>query len=326
MKSSELFQTAPKPTESESNTQNQSEPNEPISVRKSHLSPRENEFDRGQQQPESVVPQETGAEPEVLTVDEMLEMEDAELKSYGIDDPKTWKSYQRLLHKKEAEWKVKEAKYEKTLAQINVSRATESNLNQPPREQNVSQNAPLTKPVRPQRPVNYDSSEAVTDPNSESARYLVQMDRYRDEKDAYQDTVIAQLTGYVGEEQRTKIQQRRREEVKSQSLSRFQQRGLTAKDASQLYDQIEQAYMSDAETGADIFVNLFKGGNSNGSDLTKSVSTNTGKRKLPDNIILPPGVNASTAKPAESNTKSFMQSIQGGNQTRRIILNREKRR
>ena len=323
MKSSELFQTAPKPTSPEPTSQNRQEANEPepVSVRKPHLSPRGNEFDRGREESEAEVPQETGPEPEALTVDEMLVMEDEELKSYGIDDPKVWKSYQRLLHKKEAEWKTKEAQYEKTLAQFKP-RAAEPNLQQPTREAP----APLVKPNKPQRPVNYDSAEALTDPNSESARYMNQMERYREDKDAYQDAVIAQLTGYVSEEQKTKVQQRRREEVKSQSLSRFQQRGLAAKDAALLYDQIEQAYMSDAETGADIFVNLYKGANSNGSDPKKPVSPNTGRRKLPENMIMPPGVNSSTAKPAESGTKSFMQSIQGGNQTRRIILNREKKR
>ncbi len=90
-----------------------------------------------------------------------------------------------------------------------------------------------------------------------------------------------------------------------------------------MYDKIEQAYMSDADTGADIFVDLFKGGKLDGS---KSVSPKipSGKRKLPDNIYLPPGVDTSTAKPVESKSKGFMQSIAGGNQTRRIILNREK--
>lgn len=321
MKSSELFNTEPKPMSPASVPQNNPEPEEPISTRTSHLNDRGNEFDRNSREPinESESP-EPGDEPQVLTVEEMLEMEDAELKSYGIDDPKTWKSYQRLLHKKEAEWKLKERVYEETLNKLKVNqpaRNEEPESRQDPR-------APLKPPVKPRKPANYDYAEALTDSTSESARYLAEVDRYREEKDAYQDAVIANLTGYVSNEQQTKIQQRKREEVKSMSLSRFQQRGLNAQEASNLFDRIEQAYMSDAETGADIFVSLFKGGRVNGSK--EAPVNNNGRRKLPENIIMPPGVNTSTAKPTESNTKNFMQGIQGGNQTRRIILNREKRK
>ena len=324
MKSSELFQTAPKPVNSEPvNTQNSPEPDEPISTRTPRLTERGNEFNRSNtepvNEPEPIVP---GNEPQTLTVEEMLEMEDAELKSYGIDDPKTWKSYQRLLHKKEAEWRLKERVYEETLNKLKGVQQPRSQEPDPIQEPRV----PLRPPVKPQKPANYDYTEALTDPQSESARYLIAVDRYREEKDAYQDAMIANLTGYVSNEQQVKIQQRKREEVKSTSLSRFQQRGLNAQEATALFDKIEQAYMSDAETGADIFVSLFKGGKLNGSDAKNPAQTNTGRRKLPDNIIMPPGVNTSTAKPNESTSKSFMQGIQGGNQTRRIILNREKRK
>jgi hypothetical protein len=322
--SSELFERAPKSADPKpADSQNESETDKPISTRTSHLSDRDNEFNRSNQEsanePEPAKP---GSEPEVLTVEEMLEMEDAELKSYGIDDPKTWKSYQRLLHKKEAEWKQKEKIYEETLAKLKVNqpaRREEPDSSQEPK-------APLRPPVKPRKPANYDYTEALSDPQSESGRYLAEIDRYREEKDAYQDAVIANLTGYVSNEQQAKILQRKREEVKSMSISRFQQRGMGTQEASDLFDKIERAYMSDAETGADIFVSLFKGGRSNGSDAKNPVSNNAGKRKLPDNIIMPPGVNTSTAKPAESSTKSFMQGIEGANQARRIILNREKRK
>lgn len=323
MKSSELFNTVPKPKDSESvNRQNNDEPDEPISQRQSNISPRGEEFSRSQEPVDE--PQNTD-EPQELTVEEMLEMEDAELKSYGIDDPKTWKSYQRLLHKKEAEWKQKERIYEEALGKLKVNqpaRNPEPEVNQPVQQQRV----PLAPPVKPQRPANYDYAEALSDPTSESARYLAAIERYREEKDAYQDAKIAELTGYVSNEQQAKIAQRKREEVKSMSISRFQQRGLNGQEAADLFNKIEQAYMSDAETGADIFVSLFKGGRVATGSEKNPVNNTNGRRKLPDNIIMPPGVNTSTAKPAESTSKSFMSSIQGGNQTRKIILNRERRK
>lgn len=318
MKSSELFQTQPKPAENVPvNPQNPAEPEEPVSTRQPNMSQRGDDFRNTQEPVNEPAPIEPEGNEQVLTVEEMLEMEDAELKSYGIDDPKTWKSYQRLLHKKEVEWKEREKLYKEALAG-KVKPPVNEPL--PPQQQ---QNAPLRPPVKPQRPADYDYTLGLSDPTSESGRYLTAMEMYREQKDAYQDAMIANLTGYVNNEQQTKIQQRRREEVKSMSLSRFQQRGLNAQEASSLFEKIEQAYMADAETGADIFVSLFKGGNVNGKN---TIPANAGKRKLPENIILPPGVNTSTAKPVESTTKSFMRDLEGRNQSRKIILNREKRK
>ena len=330
MDSSELFQKGPKPTDPNPKkpavVENPDDLNQPVSVRKSHLSPRGNEFDRNRDETEPVEPvipivNDPDPEPEVLTINEMLEMEDEELLSYGIDNPKTWKSYQRLLHKKEAEWSKERNELNGTISDL--QKTSSGREERPSVQPSSEQNAPLVKPVKPQRPVRYDATEALTDPASESARYMNAMDIYREEKDVYQDGIIANLTGYVANDQQSKLQLKKREQVKSQSLSRFQTRGLSAKDATQLYEKIEQAYMSDADTGADIFVDLFKGGNSNGSELVNS-KIPLGKRKLPDNIFIPPGVNTSTAKPVESKSKSFMQGIQGANQTRKIILNRTK--
>ncbi len=184
----------------------------------------------------------------------------------------------------------------------------------------------------PQRPANYDATEALTDPNSASAQHLREMDAYRTSYDMYQiensarqDVLIEKLTGYVTNEQQKQVQAKRREEVKSQSLSRFQTRGLSTKDAAELYNKIEQAYTADAETGADIFVDLFKG-NSNGSESKTLIPAGGGgRRKLPENILLPPGVGTTTGHPEVSKSKAFMKSIEGANQTRKIILNREKK-
>ena len=321
MKSADLFQRGAKPNEPVK-PQNPPESDEPISVRKSHLSDRGNEFNRNNNEPEEPTSQEPNEEPVAFTIDEMLEMEDAELKSYGIDDPKTWKSYQRLLHKKENEWEKDKRLMMEEIANLKKG---QNQRNDPPPQQPArqEQNIPLKPPTRPQRPIGFDFAEATSDPNSVSAKYLNDMEKYREDKEIYQDTVIAQLTGYVSNEQQARMQAARREEAKSKTISRFQARGMSPQDAVSLYDKIEQAYISDPETGADIFTSLFNSGK-NGSDM-KPANKNV-RRKLPDNIILPPGVSSSTAKPNESGSKSFMGAIAGGNQTRKIIMNREKRR
>ena len=296
MDSSKLFETGQKPADPNPVKPvapvSPDDPNQPISVRTPHLTPRENEFNRSQTEPEVEPEIQPEVESEVLTIDEMLEMEDEELTSYGIDNPKTWKAYQRLLTKKTVEWKDKERIFEQRISDL--ERGKPSNPISP-NPSPVNPEAPLVKPVKPQRPVRYSATEALTDPESESAMYMNAMDAYREAKDVYQDTVIDKLTGYVANDQQSKLQSRKRDHVKSQSLSRFQTRGLSAKDATKLYDQIEQAYMSDAETGADIFVNLFQSGNSNGNAVVKP-KTNLGRRKLPENILMPPGVNTSTSK------------------------------
>lgn len=330
-----MFRTGKKPTEpinpEPAKLQNPQEPVEPIEP----VSRRQPVQQRVNKPIEPVVPVEPTPEPpepEVLTVDEMLNMEDEELKSYGIDDPKVWKSYQRLLHKKEVEWRKKEGQYEDAISKLQqktnvpVVRRDQPDPNQlNPNQQDL--NVPLVKPQKPQRPASYDYTEALTDPNSISAQYMHDIETYREQNDAYQDQRIAQLTGFVSNEQQVKLQQQRREQVKSHSLARFRERGLTAKDATKLYDSVEEAYMADPETGADIFVNLFKGGkNPDGSELSPSRKRVPAKRKLPDDLILPPGVGSSTVTPVPTQSSSFMKAIAGKNQTRRIILNREKKR
>ena len=109
MDSKEVMETGKEPIDS--NDQ------EPISKRKSHLTPRGQEFDRDRKEPVDTDPKPlvNEPEPEALTIDEMLVMEDEELKSYGIDDPSRWKSYQKLMNKKEAEWIKEKNVYDKNL-------------------------------------------------------------------------------------------------------------------------------------------------------------------------------------------------------------------
>ena len=230
MDSSEVFRTGKKPTEpinpEPAKLQNPQEPVEPIEP----VSRRQPVQQRVNKPIEPVVPVEPTPEPpepEVLTVDEMLNMEDEELKSYGIDDPKVWKSYQRLLHKKEVEWRKKEGQYEDAISKLQqktnvpVVRRDQPDPNQlNPNQQDL--NVPLVKPQKPQRPASYDYTEALTDPNSISAQYMHDIETYREQNDAYQDQRIAQLTGFVSNEQQVKLQQQRREQVKSHSLARFQ--------------------------------------------------------------------------------------------------------
>ena len=119
LNSADMFQTGPDPTDpNQSENPNppidpqNPEPVTPVSVRQPNQ--RVNE-------PQPPADPEPSPEPIELTINEMLEMEDEELKSYGIDDPRTWKSYQRLLHKQQAEWKKKEADYEKEISNLRKS-------------------------------------------------------------------------------------------------------------------------------------------------------------------------------------------------------------
>lgn len=61
-----------------------------------------------------------------------------------------------------------------------------------PREEVVDGAKELpTRPVKPTKPASYDKIEAITDPNSESAKYNVQVADYLEEFATYQDAVDA---------------------------------------------------------------------------------------------------------------------------------------
>jgi hypothetical protein len=79
----------------------------------------------------------------------------------------------------------------------------------------------LVKPSRPTRPANYDPVEAVTNPNSESAKYRFAMDDYQDKLTVYNET-------------KAEIQERREAEAAAAAQAAAAQRQQIAGLASEL--------------------------------------------------------------------------------------------
>jgi len=78
-------------------------------------------------------------------------------------------------------------------------------MSTPAPTQQAVQSQEIVKPVKPVRPSDFDNSEALTDPNSKSAKYLADKEQYLDDMTEYlmqQEETRNQLTQKQLEEQR----------------------------------------------------------------------------------------------------------------------------
>lgn len=170
------------------------------------------------------------------------------------EDPNTYRYWQSQYDKLKREFEALQAQ---------VEGKTKEPLNPQPAE--ASEPA-LQRPVLPSRPVDYNETDAFTDPSSSSFKYRVAMDKYRDEMVRYLETKD-QLRERQEQEEKARLEARRRyEEGLSQLKVKLQtQYGLTP---DQVTDFIE-TFSDPSSFSVDSFVELYR----IKKGLTRSAST-----------------------------------------------------
>jgi len=268
------------------------------------------EMEEGEPIEESVNGPET-SQGESKSVEELLQLSDEELKQYGIDDPKQWKSYQRLLHKKENEWKQKEQFYEQTLQKL-LQQAMIQQQPEPPKEEKVE-----LPPVLPPKPANFDLTEAVADPNSESGRWYQQFLDYQQKVSEYNTKVTQELMRKITAEEEMKRRIQEKEQFKATVIANLRENGLEDDDAVGAYNLLEAIMTSDVKNGAKLLAKAVKG---EALNLLKNKNINSALPKKPKaSDFLPPGIESSGAVPGETYEKQFISEIKGGNKTNKIL-------
>tara|TARA_R100000152_G_scaffold13526_1_gene5977 strand:+ start:198 stop:1133 length:936 start_codon:yes stop_codon:yes gene_type:complete len=106
--------------------------------------------------------------------------------------------------------------------QIATQQAT-SQQQQPEPEPEIELPAP---PEKPQKPYNFNMDEAMTDSNSESAKYLRQEQSWRDEMDDYKNMQFEYQMAMLQDE-REQMQQQRQADIQRQQAAQQEQQQLT---------------------------------------------------------------------------------------------------
>jgi hypothetical protein len=196
-----------------------------------------------------IVPDEQEDEPEVpetLTdeqVQYLMNLPDAKLLEYGIDDPKQWKSYQRALTKANLELKqLKEAQVQPgVLQELNALKAQIANLSQPP----VQKSEPLKPPVAPQmprKPANFDWSQVAVNGSPEQL-YMDEKEQFDREQYQYQVDlsnynmrVFSGVVQTFEEDKKLRDEERRNMAVRNDGIKRLVSAGLSVSEAQDAWD------------------------------------------------------------------------------------------
>ena len=125
-------------------------------------------------------------------------------------------------------------------------------------------------PEKPQRPYNFTMDEAMTDPQSESAKFVQQEQAWRDEMDEYKNLQFEYQMAMMQDE-RDKLQQERQTDIQRREAEQAQ-----AKQMQNIQSQVMNQFKVDATTAED-FVRVMSDPNSISLDnLWRLYSTDKG--------------------------------------------------
>ena len=102
------------------------------------------------------------------------------------EDPNQFQYWQSQADKKDAELQELKARMDKVEQSAPTVQSAAPVETQPEPIQETVQ-----KPVKPARPTDFDSSEALTDPNSKSAKYVAARDQYLEEITEYNELQVS---------------------------------------------------------------------------------------------------------------------------------------
>lgn len=140
-----------------------------------------------------------GATQEQLVTDSPNEVESNPLDNQTIDDPKSdpeqFQYWQSQADKRATEVDMLKSQMADVMSKVATPQAPEQ----------AQKETVLTKPVKPSKPSGYDHSEALTDPDSASAKYLTTQQSYLEDMSDYVSNSSDRYMNQMNEQQ--KVQQ-----------------------------------------------------------------------------------------------------------------------
>jgi|TARA_R100001463_G_scaffold35853_1_gene77752 hypothetical protein len=117
------------------------------------------------------------------------------------EDPNQFQYWQSQADKKDAELQELKARMDKVEQSAPPVQSAAPVETQPEPIQETVQ-----KPVKPARPTDFDSSEALTDPNSKSAKYVAARDQYLEEITEYNELQVSNQQQLAKQQQQQAVQ------------------------------------------------------------------------------------------------------------------------
>lgn len=244
-------------------------------------------------------------EEPIKSPEELIDLPDEELKKYGIDDPKQWKSYQRLLHKKENEWQKRELAYQQMLQQIQAQFESKLNEFQNTLVEKINPPTP-EEPLIPPVPPRADA-DGLIDP-VEEARYAKALAEYNYKLLEKQKEEFQAMKSLYEQERKAKEEAEKVAQAKAHVINKLQQvGGLRPQQAMEALNMI---IFKDEDEYAKAIVDLYK-------FRTGLVSVNkNNKERL--NTPIPVGIEGGTTPSPVDETEVFMNGF-GQSKTKEIF-------
>lgn len=136
--------------------------------------------------------------------------------------------WQAKYDREKAEWEAKMKEYEQKL------KAEPYTQEKPPEHPN-EQKPDLKPPEPPQRPYNYDPTEALTDPESPSYKYRESWEKYLVDKIEYQDKMLGQVSQTIEQQKRRAEQQQKAAEEKAYYTQSLTKAGADERESENIY-------------------------------------------------------------------------------------------
>jgi hypothetical protein len=164
----------------------------------------------------------------------------------------------------------------------------------------------LQRPVKPKKPVNFDHSEALTDPDSDSAKYLAAKDGYVEELSDYMLAVEEQRN--VELEQAKAIQRKsaQEQELMTDLQANYNYSPAEAKDflkkmtapESLTLDNLVKLHRMDLNEGQQTIAQI----DTQSMEKQATMSSRQQKLSIPKPVSVQPGVNVQSSRKTAENT------------------------
>lgn len=267
--------------------------------------------------PEETPSQGSGDEGASVSDDSGSKGEEVPLKKKEGTIENLQSKYDKFVKEAGKKEQALELKLEETQEQFTRLQRQLEELKKPPKAES------LKPPVLPQRPSNFDYTDALTDPDSLSGKYQAAERQYFIDLAAYQmqenqilKQEVQQVQKRFQSEDEIKQIQLNAAQAKAQTIAKFKEKGLDDSDALQAYNMFNKLYNeTTTDEAADQAVKMYRLLNPK-SPKTKIPRTN--REEYPT----PPGVQSGGGLPTEEFEDEFMS--QAGGRTKEGLFDTRK--
>lgn len=161
---------------------------------------------------EEEVPVETSTE----TTNEPQEEVEDDLE--GVDNPKSYKHFQAIAEKRLVETTQEKMLREQKERELEEVRKELERLKNPPQEE-----PQIQKPVKPQKPSDYNKVDALTEPDSPSFKWREANEEYLEKLAEYNADIVSQTTERFNRERQLQLQSEAAAKAKAKAIGEIQQ-------------------------------------------------------------------------------------------------------